>query len=110
MRINETQLSEVSAVGQSQNSDQPDQAGAVSNTSLIKMQHLEIEKKELSDMIIDASNKGEQIQEDALEFNEITKRENGPRMPTECGGELRKFQQYFDNFKVTIPNEKAVIK
>ena len=42
-------------------------------------------------MIIDAQNKGEQIPEDTLEFNKITKKENELRMPTECGGKLNKF-------------------
>ena len=109
-RLNETQLSNVSAIGQSLNSENSGEVGAVPQTSVVKMQNPKIERKEFPEMIKDASNKGEQIQEDTLEYNEITEKENGLRMPTECDVELDKLQECFETSEVTIPNEEAVIK
>ena len=47
-------------------------------------------------MLIDACAKSNQIPADTLEFNEILKKDNGLRMPTGCGEQLSKFQEYHD--------------
>ena len=55
------------------------------------MQNPKIDDKKLSEMIIDEWDKAEQTQENALEYNKITKTENLLKIPTECGVDLAKF-------------------
>ncbi len=43
-RLNETEFTEVSAVGHSQDSEKSEEAGTGPLTSLVKMQHLKIDK------------------------------------------------------------------
>ena len=72
LNVNETQLSDVSAVGHNENSEKGEETPLA---SLIKMQEATINKENgISDIVIDAWNQGEQIAKDALEFNKIAEK------------------------------------
>ena len=49
---------------------------------------IDYEEGDPSDIVIDVCKQGDEIPEDRLEYNEITKKTKEVKMPTECSGDL----------------------